>query len=149
MAKKIEPKKKKANSKKSKAKASASSGGVKEKPWLFQKGQSGNPEGGRAHDPELRELKTLTKKELVDVGNIIVKGDVANLKKIAADESATVLQRMLASVTARIISKGDMQALDVLLNRLVGKVKDEVKLGGELNLPQVIVTLPSNRKEAS
>lgn len=114
-------------------------------PHQFKPGQSGNPQGARLHDPELRAVRNLTKKELADIGNLIIKGDHKALRKLAKSESATVLQRMLASVAVRIIDKGDMGALDILMNRLVGKVKDEVAL---TNLPQVNVTLPANGREA-
>ncbi len=111
----------------------------------FKPGQSGNPLGGRAHDPELRAVKNLTKRELADIGNLIIKNDYDALKKLSKENSATVLQRMLASIAVRIIDKGDMGALDILMNRLVGKVKDEIAL---TNLPQVNVTMPANGREA-
>ncbi len=55
---------------------------------------------------------------------------------------------MIASVAVRIIQGGDMHALDILLNRLVGKVKDEVMQQMEIRTPQVIVTLPDNGRSA-
>jgi len=111
----------------------------------FKPGQSGNPLGGKLHDQELRAVKNLTKKELADVGNLIIKNNFDALKKLSKDAKATVLQRMLASIAVRIIDKGDMGALDILMNRLVGKVKDEIAL---TNLPQVNVTMPANGREA-
>lgn len=144
MVKKKEPIKKNAVKPKKQPKA----GNGEPKPWQFQKGESGNPLGAKLHDPEIKQLKSLTKKELVEIGNLIIKGNIADLKAVSKAETSTVLHTMLASVAARIISKGDMAALDVLLNRLVGKVKDEVHHGGEVRLPQVVISLPSNRKEA-
>lgn len=111
----------------------------------WKKGQSGNPAGRMPDSPELKKLKALTKSELTEVGNLIVKGDYVALKKMAKDDRATVLQRMLASVAQSVIYDGDMHKLDILLNRLVGKVKEEVNLTS--NLPQVIVNLPSNGRE--
>lgn len=112
----------------------------------FKPGQSGNPLGGKLHDPALKAVKNLTKKELAEIGNLVVKGDVAMLRELAEDEGETVLKRMVASVCFRVIDFGDMGALDTLLNRLVGKVKDEVKHEGDV--ARVIVTLPSNGREA-
>jgi hypothetical protein len=112
----------------------------------YKKGQSGNP-NGRPHDPpELKKLKNLTKAELVDVGNMVVKGDFEALKRLAKNPKATVLQRMLAAVAQKVIEKGDMHSLDILLNRMVGRVKEEVALTS--NIPQVVVNLPSNGREA-
>lgn len=112
----------------------------------WKKGQSGNPLGGAAISPETRALRNLTKAELVDVGNLVIKGDFDTLKALARAPKATVLQRMLASVAVKIIDKGDMHSLDILLNRMVGRVKEEVTLTS--NVPQVVVNLPANGREA-
>lgn len=114
----------------------------------WKKGQSGNPAGKPPDPPELKALKNLTKKELVDVANIIIKGNTDELLGLKDDPDASVLQVMIASIAVRVIKKGDMAALDILLNRLIGKVKDEVEHSGSMNLPQVVVKLPSNGKEA-
>ena len=113
----------------------------------WQKGQSGNPKGYQGDPPELKAIKKLTKAELVDIGTLVVKGDVASLKAIAKNEKASVLRVMIAAVAVKVIQKGDMHALDVLLNRLIGKVKDEILHQGDINLPQVIVTLPDNGRK--
>lgn len=112
----------------------------------FKKGNNANPLGGKLHDPEIRAIKRLTQDELKEVGTLVVKGDIEALKKLKEDSKCSVLQAMVASVAIRIISKGDMQALDVLLNRLIGKVKDELDMsvGGKPGAPQVIITLPDN-----
>lgn len=113
------------------------------KEFQFKKGQSGNPSGGRAHNPELRAIKKLTAQEVAEVGALLVKGNLEGLKAVASDPNASALQMMIASVAVRTIQKGDMQALDVLLNRLIGKVKDHVEVSASQG-PQVIVTLPDN-----
>jgi hypothetical protein len=114
----------------------------------YKPGQSGNPLGGQKHDPEMKRLKNLTKSELIEIGNLIIKKDISALHKVVKDEKSTALQRMIASVVVKIIAKGDMAALDHLLNRLIGKVKDEIAFQGEINAPQIIVTLPDNEHSA-
>lgn len=115
----------------------------------WKKGQSGNPAGGQKHNQELKAIKNLTNAELIEVGNIVIKGNVEELKRIARDDAETALKRMLASVVVKIISKGDMTALDVLLNRLVGKVKDQMDISGLPVAPgaQVVICLPPNGRE--
>lgn len=113
----------------------------------WKKGQSGNPSGRPADPPELKRLKNLTKAELVEIGNLVVKGDMKSLLQISKDPKATVIKTMLAAVAVKVIQKGDMHSLDVLLNRLVGKVKDEIEHTGSLNPPQVIVRMPGNGTE--
>jgi N-acetylglucosamine kinase-like BadF-type ATPase len=93
----------------------------------FKKGSSGNPLGGKLHNQEIRKLKNLTEAELVEVGSLVVKGSIAELQALSKNPNCTALTAMMASVAAKAINKGDAQALDILLNRIVGKVKDRVE----------------------
>jgi len=95
--------------------------------FKFKKGKSGNPLGGKLHNPEIRKLKTLTEQELVEVGSLVVKGSIKELQALSKDPDCTALTAMMAAVAARAINRGDHAALDVLLNRIVGKVKDRVE----------------------
>jgi hypothetical protein len=117
------------------------------KPQLYKPGQSGNPKGRPKESKAVKAVRSLTKQEMLKIANFIVKGDVAALKKMRQDTSTVVIQAMIAAVAIKIIGKGDMVALDMLLNRLIGKVKDEVLYSAEGNSPNVIVTLPSNGRE--
>lgn len=123
---------------------------AKEYPNLkhFKKGESGNPAGAQKHDPEFKAVKNLTKKEMIEVGNLIVKNDYSQLLKLAQTTKATSLQKMIASVVVKIIQEGDMKNLNILLDRLIGKVKDEIVHHGDLNAPQIILTLPDNGRTA-
>lgn len=94
----------------------------------WKKGQSGNPSGRRPDPPELRAIKNLTEEELVEIGSLVVKGNIDDLKRIKDDPNTTVLKAMIAAVAIKTIAKGDGQALEVLLNRLIGKVKDKVEV---------------------
>lgn len=97
---------------------------------------------------ELTQFRNLTKRELIQIGNLVVKGSYTQLTELAESKQATVLHLMLASVCEYIIKTGNMITLDKLLDRLIGKVRDEIKLETEaVNPPQVIVTLPSNGRE--
>jgi hypothetical protein len=124
----------------------------------FKAGTTPNP-GGRPKDPPgLKEMKFLTKAELVLVGNMILQKTPDELLEIIGDESeATALQRMIGSIVDRIIRKGDMVAFNILLDRLIGKVKEEVRgdfnlnltEGGEVRVAGVkkVFSLPSNGRE--
>lgn len=114
----------------------------------WKPGQSGNPNGGRAHDPALKAVKKMTKEELGKIGQLVLDGDYETLVELAGDREASVLTQMFASVCLRIINKGDASALDMLLNRIVGKVKDELDVGGTGLAARVVVTLPANGREA-
>lgn len=114
----------------------------------WKKGQSGNPLGGKLHDPDLKRLKNLTKAELVDVGNLIIRGSYMELEKLSKDPKESALRRMVAAQAMRAINSGDTHAFEAILNRLVGKVKDEIMQQMEIRTPQVIVTLPDNGRSA-
>ena len=103
----------------------------------FKKGQTGNAQGGKLHDPVIKKLKNLTEHEMIEIGSLVLKGSVDELRAIAKDGKASALKCMMAAVAVRTISKGDPAALEVLLNRLIGKVKERLD-----------VTMPSNGREA-
>lgn len=98
-------------------------------PW--KPGQSGNP-SGRPKDPpgmsELRKLTRQTYKELVEL-MLLDKWD--ELAKIRANPKERPLKRLLASVLVQADRKGDIHALDKLLERVIGKVKEEVHVSGK------------------
>lgn len=119
--------------------------------WV--KGVSQNPTGRRPDPPEVKQMKNLTKLELIDIGNLIINKTPAELQELAEADTTNCLHVMIASVVARIIRTGDMNLLDTLLNRLIGKVREEfigsiaggsgsVSVGG-----RVLIALPSNGKE--
>lgn len=116
----------------------------------FKKGQVANPLGGAAHDPEMKKLRTLTRAELVEIGNMVLKNNIKHLKEISKDEDATVIKRMLASIAYRIMIEGNMEAFDRLLNRMIGKVEDNVKFTGAVpgSAVRINVTLPDNGRTA-
>lgn len=115
----------------------------------FPKGVSGNPLGGKMHNKELKAIRRLTAVEVAEIGGMILQNNLAALKAIAKDPDASVLKTMIASVAVKTIEKGDAHALDKLLDRLIGKVRDEIKVtsvGNPLVTAQVVV-LPSNGRE--
>jgi hypothetical protein len=117
----------------------------------FKKGQSGNPNGGRAHDQEAKKIKKLTSSELQEVMNLVIKNDLDALQAIVKDKSNSVLKVWIASIAVKGIQKGDGSALDKLLERMVGKVRQDMAFsdteGNPLAPVQVIVGLPANGRE--
>lgn len=112
----------------------------------FRKGVSGNLEGGRKHNPEIKAIKRLTEAEMIEVGSLVLKGNIRELQLVLKDPTSSVLKCMMAGVAIKTIQKGDPHALDVLLNRLIGKVKERVEVTG-IDAPKVIVNLPANGRE--
>lgn len=98
------------------------------KPHQFKPGQTGNPDGGRRHDPIKRALKNITQKSLRRVLKAILKGNLANLEAIAEDPKSSVLEVGVASAAARAVREGDYGIIERLIERIVGKIPDEVNL---------------------
>lgn len=120
----------------------------------FPKGVSGNPLGAGHpnYDRTSSVMKRLTAREVKELSYLILNGDMDELKKIATDKKERVVKVMLASIAVKIITKGDANALDILLNRLIGKVPNPIRLGNPdgsaiADVVKVNVTLPSNGRE--
>lgn len=97
----------------------------------FKPGQSGNPQGGKLHNPELRAIKRLTSAEVAEIGSLIVKKNIAGLQAVAKDPESSALKVWMAAIAIKGIKSGDASKLDVLLNRITGKVKERIELSGE------------------
>lgn len=114
----------------------------------FVKGQVANPLGGRAHNPEVQKIRTMTKVQVAEIGQLILEGDIKKIQAVKDNPKSSVLQIWIAAVAVKAITKGDMAALNQLLDRIVGKVRDDVHVTGSGIAPQVLVTLPMNGREA-
>lgn len=99
---------------------------------LFKKGEVHNPLGAGAHNKELRAVKRLTQQEIAEVGGFILQNNLESLKEVKANPASSVFKVWICSVAITAINKGDAQALNVLLDRIVGKVKEENKLTVDL-----------------
>lgn len=102
----------------------------------FKPGQSGNPLGSSVRQQVSSKMKRLTAEQLAEVGSLILDGNCEDLAKLALDREAPVLKVWFASVAVKAIAKGDAQSLNILLDRIVGKVKGEISIStGDGPLP--------------
>jgi hypothetical protein len=115
----------------------------------FQKGVSGNPLGAGAHNPVKKKIKRLTVQELEKILNLILYADPAKLEEIAKN-NPSILKMWIASIAQHGIKKGDPSALFALLDRLVGKVPDKMRVTSEnmMNSVQAYAFIPINGSEA-
>ena len=100
----------------------------------FPKGVSGNPKG-RPPDALGKQMRQLTASDFAEIADLIVKGNLAQLQRIGKDPSSSALKVLISAIVIKAIQKGDMGALDTLLNRLVGKVKEKIEISGADGAP--------------
>ena len=98
----------------------------------FQAGKSGNPLGAAVHNPEVKAIRRLTQADVADIGSLILEGNVEKLKEVQMDPTTTVLRVWICSVAIKAINRGDAQALNALLDRIVGKAKDVLEFTGNV-----------------
>lgn len=130
----------------------------------FKPGVVTNPLGGGAHNPNLRRVKRLTKEAVAEIGELILNNDLEALQAVV-DSAAkskggqpnptydpkkhSVLEIWFAAIAVKAIQKGDPLALNAILNRITGKVPEEIKhsgIPGASNMGPVIV-LPGNGRD--
>lgn len=94
----------------------------------FKPGQSGNP-GGRPKLPDdIKEARKLNQHELERIINKYLAMSRDQVKESISSPTTPMMELMVASIVAQAAQKGDHQRLDFVLNRLVGKVKDQIEV---------------------
>ena|SRR5665213_438697 len=99
----------------------------------FQKGKSGNPEGGRAHNPAIKALRKLTVESYREIIELILSNNVAAVKAIAEDPNTTALQVGIAVAFLKAIKNGDYTVIERIAERIVGKIPDVVHINSQNN----------------
>jgi hypothetical protein len=95
-------------------------------PQAFKKGNAGGPGRPPLIDPKLSDYKrNLTKAAVMSSLSEMLDCSEEDLDKILADKKVSALKKAMASVISACIKGGDYQRLEMLLNRTIGKVKDE------------------------
>ena len=93
----------------------------------FKPGQSGNPSGRRKADPEIQALKALTLEQFKEIANLVLMADRQKATDLVNNASAPLFKRWLAKLADQGFGKGDRDALEFFLNRLLGKVPDKIE----------------------
>ncbi len=97
-------------------------------PYKFKKGQSGNPQGGRLHNPIQRALKNLTVESYRQCIEAVCTGNLAHLKAMVEDPSVSALQVGIARAFLKAMQAGDYAVIERIAERIVGKIPDELKV---------------------
>lgn len=100
----------------------------------FMKGVAANPRGSSERSRKLAAIKRLTIDELAEAGTLILNSNRGELEDIKANPNTSVLQYWLIGLIGESLKKGDMQAFDTFMTRLIGKPPDQPTTREALNM---------------
>lgn len=89
--------------------------------------------GRHSQDPlgvKLALAKQLTAYQVAEICSVLLCSDIKELHAIRYDPRSSVLQQWVAAAAILGIRKGDVLALDKILNRVIGSVKEKIEITG-------------------
>ncbi len=92
----------------------------------IKKGEVRNPNGAKTH--KAYRFNQLTREEVNKIVTIVATRNVKELQEIIHDPDSSALYVAYAACMVRLINKGDVDGIETLIQRVVGKVKDEVDM---------------------
>lgn len=96
---------------------------------LWRPGQSGNPKGpGKRLPEELYNIKKFTKEQLEHICSALLYATEDELSAIGDDVEAPYIWRIMTKILKKSHDTGSMMQLDMVLNRLIGKVKERLEV---------------------
>jgi hypothetical protein len=93
----------------------------------FKPGQSGNPQGGKLHNADIRKLKSLGREQVAELGRLVLTNNYDDIVSVTKDENSSVLKLWMARVVLKGVSDGDVYILNTFLPWIVGKVPDKIE----------------------
>lgn len=98
----------------------------------IKKGEVRNPIGGRAHNPLQQLLSLRTKKITIDrfreIIELVVSGNIKELTELIKHPQTPVLQIGLATAFLKAMKAGDYSTIERMIERLVGKIPEQINL---------------------
>lgn len=100
----------------------------------FIKGVSGNPSGKPKINKLLAEVKIYTAEELKKIISKHMRMNVPDLQEIKKSEVATAMEVAIAAALVRSAMTGNLKYISPLLDRTLGKVKEEAEVNINMTL---------------
>lgn len=94
----------------------------------FEKGHKKPGPGRPRIGPEMKANKIMNQMDLLKHCNDLVQMGTAELSALMKDPNQPVIRVAVASILLHGIKKGDQSRIEMILNRMVGKVRDVVDL---------------------
>ena len=98
----------------------------------FKKGVVTNPLGRGAENPVTRQLRKLTGDQLAEMSTILLEADLDKLEMMFKDKKTPAIQKCVIAIVIQVIKKGDASNFIILLDRIIGRVKQEIKHSGQI-----------------
>lgn len=92
----------------------------------FVPGKSGNINGRPSIPKELRDLKKYTAEELEELITTLFNATDAEIEEIIRDPAAPRIKKLMAQVLEKSYESGNMSQVDMVLSRIIGKVREKV-----------------------
>ena len=103
------------------------------KQHAFKPGQKGNPIGARAHNKAVLATRRLTVEVYREVIELVLQGNVADLKEMAENPNTPALQVGVAVAFMKAIKTGDYNVIERIAERIVGKIHDQLNVTSNNN----------------
>lgn len=104
----------------------------------FKKGNPGGP--GRPRSPKhIKRLAKLTREEAKQLFVELMHKSQREIEEICADKDRTVLELAVAKVALEAVKGGDISRIGFMLDRTIGRVKEEVEI--KLPTPFIVENL--------
>lgn len=92
----------------------------------FKKGQSGNPNGRPKLPEELRLIKKMTPSFVRNVISKVSRMNQEQIAEVIHEPDTSILEATIMKIYLKAMTEGDYLRLNFLLDRSIGKVKEEL-----------------------
>jgi hypothetical protein len=99
----------------------------------FKPGQSGNPYGRPPIPADLKAARAESKEALERSLHECAKRSLKEIKELTKDASLSGLEALVVSIWSRAVENADYQRANFLLERMLGKVPEQVNHSGSLH----------------
>ena len=93
--------------------------------------------------PEDKKLAKLTRTQVKTLINRFAQFDIDQLEDVLKDKKRTVLEHMVGRIFLLGIKEGDYRRMDAMLDRMVGKVKEEVEV--KMPTPYIVENIETGK----